>query len=156
MVWSPAGPGGGLPGERVGRTAWIGAGREHAAVGIAPRDEGADAARADLRHRVSERGELGTRAFGNRRLDVELARLVHARVERVDERLRRKARRLHGLLWIHVEDEQVEHDLQIRLRLVVTAGTAHGHDRRAVLTDEIAHQRRARTLAGGEGVGMTG
>src|SRR5919204_911788 len=115
MVWSPAGPGGGLPGERVGRTAWIGAGREHAAVGIAPRNDGADAARADLRHRVSERGELRARAVGYRRLDVELAGVVHAWVERVDERLCRKPRRFHRLLRIHTEDEHVEHDLQIAL-----------------------------------------
>ena len=73
--------------RRVRRAARIGAGREHARLRIAARHHRADAAGADLGHRVPERSELGAGALGNARLDVELTGPVDARIERVDERL---------------------------------------------------------------------
>src|SRR3989449_11453009 len=123
------------PGERVGRTARIGAGRQHPGGRIATRDHRADAARADLRHRVTERAQLGARALGNAGLDVELAGLVDARVERAHERLGREARGLDGLLRIHAEGHQIQHELQIGLRLIVTTRASDGHHRRTVLAD---------------------
>src|SRR5437870_7248674 len=95
-----------LPGQSVGGAARIGTGREHAGLGIAPRYHRTDAARAGLRHLVAERSKLGASPLGNARLDVQLARSIHARVERVDERLGREARRLDRLLRVHPEDEE--------------------------------------------------
>ena len=76
------------------------------------------------------------------------------RPERVDERFRGEPRGFDGLLGIHAEDEQVEDDLQIGLRLIVAAGTADRRDGHTVLADEIADERRARALARRERVRM--
>src|SRR5262249_23640328 len=93
----------GLPGESVCRTARIGPGRERAALRIAARHHRADAAGAGLRDGVAEGAELGPRALGDARLDVELTGFVGPRPERVDQRLGREARRLDGLLRVHPE-----------------------------------------------------
>ena len=45
-----------LPGQRVGRATRVGAGGEHAGGRLAPRDDRADPARADLADLVTERG----------------------------------------------------------------------------------------------------
>src|SRR5687767_8547023 len=131
-----------LPGQRVGRPARVGAGREHAGLGIAVTDDGADAAGADLADGVAERAQLRPDRLGDAGLDVELTGPVRARPERVDERLRRETRRLDGLLRVHAEDEHVEHDLEIGLGLVVAAGAADGRGRHAVLADQVVDQRR--------------
>src|SRR5215831_5705758 len=143
-----------LPGQRVGRAAWIGSRGEHARLRIAMRDYGADAARADLRHAMAERAEPGPGALGNPRLHVELAWLVDAGIERVDEGLRGEERRLHGLLRIHPEEQHVEHELEIGLGLVVAARAADGHGGHAALADQIAHERGAWAPAWGERVLM--
>src|SRR5262245_47740482 len=150
----PPGARDGLPGQRVGRAAWIGSCGEHARLRIAMRDHGADAARADLRHAVTERAELGSGALGHPRLHVELAWLVGAGIKRVDEGLGGEARRLHGLLRIHPEEQHVEHELEIGLGLIIAARAADGHGGYAALADQIAHERGARAPAGGERVLM--
>src|SRR5205809_764983 len=59
--------------QGVGRTARIGARRQHPAVGLAARDDGPDAAGADLGPGVPEGPRLGGRDLGNARLHGELA-----------------------------------------------------------------------------------
>src|SRR5438067_1519136 len=110
-----------LPGQGVGRAARIGTGREYAGLRITPRHHRADAARAGLAHVVAESPQLGARPLGDGGLDVQLARPIHARIERVDERLRGEARRLDRLLRVHPEDEEIQHELEIGLALIVAA-----------------------------------
>src|SRR6266446_1792691 len=106
-----------LPGERVGRPARIGPGREHARLRIAAGHHRAEAAGSDLGDRVAERPELRAGALGDAWLDVELTGPVDVRIERVDEGLGREAQGLHGLLRVHSKDQQVEDELQIGLGL---------------------------------------
>src|SRR5262245_1093534 len=99
------------PGERVGWPARIGAGRQHARRRIAVRHHRADAASPDIAEHVPERSELRAHGLGDAGLDVQLTRPIDARVEGIDEGLRREARRLHGLLGIHPEHQHVQDEL---------------------------------------------
>ena len=57
-----------------------------------------------------------------------------------------------GFLHVHAEVHHVDHDLHVRLGLIVTAHHAERHERLAVLHDERRHERVKRPLAGGEAV----
>ena len=66
-----------------------------------------------------------------------------------------KRGRFHRLLRVHAEQDDVEHQLHVGLRLVVAAGAADGHHRLAVLADDVVDQRSPGTLARLHHVGVS-
>ena len=87
-------------------------------------------------------------------LKRQAARKIRMRMERVRHRVRCKSRCFNGLLRVHAPNDGVQHDLEISLRLAITAGAAEGKNIAVWRRRQIVDQRRSRTLARGDAIGM--
>src|SRR5262245_32021248 len=139
---------------RVAITARIGRAHEHAALGIA--DDQLYFPVIDARLTPHYPVSQGFKPMHRRFWHFCLHPQLHLAVERgrVGPRKAPPARCLHGGLWVHAEINEIGENLEITLRLMVSAwGTTH-NDRLPVPGGQVAIQGVHRALAGSDLVGM--
>src|SRR5262249_29822668 len=98
-------------------------------------------------HCVALVGQLTSYSGSQTLFKTQLIRVIGVRLERAWIAVGGKARRLNGRLRQHAKDGDVEEDLQHRLALHVTTGSAEWHPGLAVLKDNGRARGEARALA---------
>src|SRR5215470_1237391 len=139
---------------RVAITAWVGRAHEHAALGIT--DDQLYFPVIDARLTPHHAVPQGFKPAHRRLRHLSLHPHLHLPVEcrRVSTREAPPAGCFHRGLWVHAEINEIGEDLEITLRLMVSAGCATHNDRLPVPGGHITIQRVHRAFAGCDLVGM--